>query len=186
LDYYYFAASLPRLALGETPPLSREAFLALCRDHLTPADMAQVEALSAPATADKGQGFVRAWRAAETRLRNACARARAARRREDAASHLRPQEGADMAEKTVADAFGQADPLARERMLDRFRWQVIESLAGTNPFAPEALFAYALKLGLAARRAAQDPAEGAARAEALVAREPGGDDADTNPTEEQT
>ena len=40
--YYYLVASLPHLAFGDAPPISRERFLEECAKWLTPSDLARL------------------------------------------------------------------------------------------------------------------------------------------------
>jgi hypothetical protein len=172
-EYYYLAASLPALVLGETPPLSSARFDDLCREHLAADDREAVEALRDPARGPCPHPFVAAWREADTRLRNAVARARATRRRRDPAAYLREQAGVDLfVEKAVADALARPDPLDREMALDRLRWRLADELAGYSPFSSRAVLAYAVKLNLAERWAGLSEDRAQARADAIVSRGP--------------
>lgn len=167
MNYYYLAASLPMLFLGRTPPISEQAFLALCREHLAHDDRAAIEALLAggPETA---HSFVLAWRRRETGLRNAIAQARAARRGQEATAYLRPGEPGLAEVRAVADAFGRATPAEREFELDRFRWQALEAMAGMDIFSGAAVLAYGLRLKLAHRWAAMVAEAGRRRLEESV------------------
>jgi hypothetical protein len=173
MNYYYLAASLPSLALEGPLPLSFERFRALCAEHLSREDLEALDELDRPVTDSSRRCLVRAWREGEIRVRNAVARARAARLRVDAAPALREQQGVDLgAEKAVAEAFAKRSPAERELALDRFRWQRIEELAGYNAFSGRALLAYGLKLRLAERWAGMKEEAGRRKAEAVLATEP--------------
>jgi hypothetical protein len=175
MKYYYLAASLPALALDQPPPFSFSGFRALCAGHLGDDDMAALDELDRPPAGPPRHPFVRAWAAAETRLRNAVARARAARLRRDPAESLREQEGADFfTEKAVADAMARPDPLEREMALDRLRWRLIEDLAGHDPFDGRAVLAYGAKLRLAGRWAALAEPAAWNFVESVVGRAPAG------------
>ena len=171
MNYYYLAASLPALSLESAPPLSPEDFRRLCREQLAARDFAEMEDLlgfTAGARVPRGD-FARAWSAAETRLRNAIVRVRAARLRRDAAPHLRPEEGIDpAADRAAADAYARATPAERELALDRQRWRMLDELAAFDPFSLRAVLAYALKLRIADRWARLDEGAGARAASALV------------------
>jgi hypothetical protein len=173
MKYYYFAATLPTLTLDTPPPWSAEDFRELCREHLCADDLAALDEVLGLAPETGRHTFVREWRNAETRLRNALAKARAGRLHRDAAPYLREQEGIDaQLERTVSEAFAKGDPLDRERSLDRFRWHRIENLAGYDPFSARAVLAFGLKLLLAGRWAALRDESGWEKVEELIQREP--------------
>ena len=114
--------------------------------------------------------FTAAWRERDTRLRNAVARARASRLGRDAAPYLRPERGFDTYTlKAVEEAFARPTPAERELELDRFRWQVLDELAGRAMFSVEAVLAYALKLRIAERWSRLEPEAGRRVVEEFVA-----------------
>lgn len=174
MNYYYFVASLPYLREGEPPPMTLDAFVRGAEAHLTAADRAALAALLAPPAADAAceHPFVTAWRARERQLLNAAARLRAPRLGREAPPPL-AYAGFDVSlERDVADAFNQRDPLERERSLDRLRARLSDELAaGGGGFDAAAVFAYAIRLRLAARRAAWDDAAGLARAQTVIEQE---------------
>lgn len=152
MNYYYLVAGLPMLCLGREPPIGEGDFLAVCRDHLEPADLLALESLMRPGGGECGHAFVTEWRQRETRLRNAVARVRADRRGVEAEPYLRPEEGYDPSMiRAVDEAFGRATPAEREQELDRFRWQTLESMAGLNPFSTASVLAYGLRLKIVHR-----------------------------------
>jgi hypothetical protein len=171
MNYYYLVASLPMLSLGREAPLDSVAFRALCAEHLTPRDLAVFDDLVGTGGTTTDDAFVVAWRERETRLRNAIVQARAARRGLDPAAYLRPETGFDTyALKAVEDAFARTSPADRELDLDRFRWRVLEELAGMNAFTLAAVLAYALKLRLVERWSRLDATEGIRRVDEFVSR----------------
>lgn len=174
MRYYYFAATLPWLTLDGKPPISFDAFVEQGASFLSSRDFSALRALCDPLLASDGHPFVRTWRAVETHLRNAIARVRASRRRRDATPYLREAvEAFDTSlEQAVTEAFSLADPMVRERALDRLRWSKLDELAGYDPFSGVAVLAYGMKLRLVERWAALKEAEAAERVETLVAREP--------------
>jgi len=174
MKYYYFRATLPMLSMDAEPGLSFEEFRASCEAHLTRADLARLDALTAGAAGPAGHGrFERAWWDAETELRNAVARLRATRLNRDARRHLREQTGLRLwLEHGVTEAFGHRDPLARERALDRLRWTMLEELATREePFGIVSVLTYALQLRIAERWAGLDSDRGARTVERWVGRE---------------
>jgi len=169
MKYYYLAASLPSLALGEDPPVSGGRFDELCREHLCPADLRALEEMKTAFEQEPSHGVVREWRNSETRLRNAAVTQRASRLRREAEPHLREQAGADLyTEKEATDAFARPNPLEREMALDRVRWRHADELAGYDPFDTRAILAYAIKLRLAERWAAMSDEEGSKKTEEIV------------------
>jgi len=180
VDYYYFVATLPALALGAPPPMSTDAFDALCGEYLDESDLNGLRELRAGFDGAPRHPFAREWDAAETCLRNAVAHSRAARLKRDATPCLRPQAAVDVfVEHGVQEAFMRPDPLERELALDRLRWQRAEELAGLDPFAGRAVLAYRVRLGLVERWDAMSEARGAARRDALVSATAGANTAET-------
>jgi hypothetical protein len=167
MSYHYFAATLPMLQPDAPPPLPPERFLALAREYLTLADRGVLESLVTDAPC--AHPFVAGWRRHETQLRNAVARHRASRLGLDPAPWIHPHEGYDVTlERGVAAAFQESDPLRREHALDDLRWRQAGDLAGFDAFAAPALFAYYLRLRIAARTADRSPEKGRARRQSLV------------------
>lgn len=156
----YLIASLPPLTLNQQPPLSTEAFKSACRSQLSERDSHTVDRLCDGPDYGDGQTvaehpFAAKWQAREIQLRNAVARARAERRKTDAAGSVRPHMGFDpFIEDSVEEAFELPEPLARELALDRLRWKILDELAGVQPFTIPVVMAYAVKLRIAQRWAA--------------------------------
>jgi len=173
MSYYYFAASLPSLALEDPLPVSHEEFRARCGEHLSAPHLAAVDALSSDDAGNVPHPFVRLWRDRETQLRNALVRVRASRHGRDASAYLREQDDVDTAvDKAAGDAYARATPREREMALDRFRWTQAEALAGLDAFSIQAILAYSVKLKLCERWAGMDETEGRNRADAIVAGGP--------------
>ncbi len=168
MGYPFFLATLPALpASGEPPAWSEEQFLDEARRNLSPSDMAELDALAADAPCRSP--FARSWRDFETQLRNACARIRASRLGSDPAPWIRPHAGCDGSlDRRVQDAFRSApNPLARERALDALRLEKL-SEPPSDPFGPEAVLAYFLRLRIAAKAARTNPEAGRERLRSLV------------------
>ena len=164
MSYEYFASTLPSFSFGAPPPMEAAALLASAEGNLSAKDFAALAALLSDGPSD--HPFVRAWRDRETQLRNAVARARAARLggAEAAARWTRPHGGWSVALETgVAAAFQEKDPLRRHAALARLRWDAAVDLAGLNPFSAEAVLAYAVRLLVAADLAKADADAGLAR-----------------------
>ena len=172
MSYEYFAASLPALRFGAPPPMEPAALLESARANLAPGDFAALEAVLA---GRDGPGFAAAWHALDSQIRNAVARARAARRNaaagagnpgSDAGRFLRPHAGwSASAERGVSAAFGETDPLERHLALARLRWDLAgeEARVGLDPFSAAAVCAYGVRLSILADLAKNDPTAGLAR-----------------------
>ena len=164
MSYEYFASSLPALRFGAPPPMDPAALLDAARANLSAGDFAALEA----ATAGRdGPGFAGTWHAIDSQLRNAVARARAARRPgTDAAKFLRPHAGwSGAVDQGVAAAFAETDPLKRHLAIEHLRWDLAGEAArtGIDPFSAAAVAAYGVRLSILAGLAKIDPDAGLAR-----------------------
>ena len=158
MNHWYLVASLPLVALGAEPPLSIDAFRALCGEHLPDRDLRELDAVLGDAGISQ---FARAWRETQRRIEDECAVLRAARLGLDA-SPWRREIGVPDATliAAVREAFQQPDPRSRELQLDVLRWRTLEDLARTAPFGLGAVMAYGLRLRLATRWSARTEAAG--------------------------
>ena len=168
MSYAYFAATLPALQFDRAPAMTEEEFRARCREQMPASHYAAVCALLGDGASD--HPYATAWRDRETQLRNAVAKLRAAKLHgADPAPWLRAHGGFDvLVENGVAAAFQEADPMKRERALDLLRWNLAGELAGFDTLSAEAVFAYAVRLGILLRRAKADAAKGRERLLALA------------------
>lgn len=162
MSCFYLIASLPALTFLQKPLITPETFQAQGEAQLGAADAVAAAWLCQDRDVDDGSTipthpFVVRWVAREIQLRNAVARARAARRKTDAAGSIRPHTGFDgYIDDAVESAFDQPSPLEREQAIDRLRWTLLDELAGVDPFAVSVVLAYAVKLRIAQRWAALD------------------------------
>ncbi len=189
----YLLASLPFPRLDEPPALTPDAFLDACGRVLSAARFRELaHAFAAPVepvdealrtdAAPLG-ATARAWDERIAHVDDAIVRARCASTGRDPQAHLRNPAGyrVDVVE-AVARAFENDDPGARERALDALRWRLADELAATEPAGFAALFARAVQVRLATRRADWSADAGWARLEAMLRRierpmgdaEPGG------------
>ena len=155
----YLIASLPALSPDAAPALSIAEFRAACASALSASQSAVVDALLDGAPC--GDAFVRSWRDVDAQIRNAAVRKRAARRGVDPTPFVRPTSGCDIAAQQGAEAaFALADPMQRERALDRVRWTALDNLQGPQPMTFEAVLAYAVRLQIATRWSKCDQSKG--------------------------
>ncbi len=181
----YLLASLPTPRMDEPPALTPDAFLEACGRFLSaPRARELAAAFAAPfdptvpvaeldrAAAEAAMGATaRAWAERVAHVDDAVVRARCARTGNDPLPYLQHPAGyrVDVAE-AVARAFEDADPGSRERALDALRWRLADELASTEPAGFAALFARAVQVRLAARRAAWSVDAGWAALEATLRR----------------
>lgn len=151
MSYYYVVASLPLMFFGDPPPVRSAQWRRQLQGVLPEKDLVFVDALL-QGRHTGGCRFTEQWREKETRLRNAVARARAARLGVEVQPFLQPQHGHDREiEDAVINAFTKENPLERERELDRCRWHIAEQLAWGELFRLETVLAFAIKLRIAER-----------------------------------
>ena len=142
----YIVASLPPLAFGEKPALSREKF-----------DELAAHRIAKP---------LEKWRDLETQLRNAMASCRGG-----AEKYLRHADGCSIYWKSRIEAcFQEKDVAKRDEMLDRVWWDAAGELTSpSDPLGKGALATYAVRLRIAERRARISPEAGDAAFDALTA-----------------
>jgi Protein of unknown function (DUF2764) len=161
VEYVYLVASLPALELTTAPRISSAELLESSAGVLRPDHREDLRAVLEDRPRDVRAPELGPYLAAETQLRNAVARLRAARAGAayDAGAH--PAVGYDARCESVAQrALEQDDPLERELAMDRLRWTLLDELAVSPPFGFQAVLAYGLKLRLAEKWSAMDEAEG--------------------------
>lgn len=152
MSYYYLIASLPELNIGEPPGTTLEQFLFRCQGILDTTDFNDLNKVIAGDPAGVLSPWAARWLAADTQLRNAVARMRAAQLNIDAISYLREHIGARMdIETAVRDAFSRDNPLERELALDKCRWTILDEMAFADRFGFGAVVAFSVKLGIVER-----------------------------------
>lgn len=161
MEYIYLVASLPSLELAAPPRLSSAALLASAEGVLRPDHLEDLRAVLDDRPADVRAPELRPYQDADTQLRNALARLRAARAGVgyDLGAHPHGDHDA-RCEQVAARAMELDDPLARELLLDRLRWTLLDELVVAAPYGIQGVLAYGLKLRLAEKWAAQVAAEG--------------------------
>lgn len=169
MAYYFLAASLPTLSLEESPPITGAEFLRACEDNVSRRDHEDLRHIVEGEPDKAVHPFVRDWLCRETLLRNEIAIARAARLGVEADPFLRYCEFYEpYTAAAVAEIMGGREdsrvvgpsPRDREMAFDRFRWAVLDEMTVFTPFGIEAIFAFALKLGMALGWARLDAKKG--------------------------
>ena len=137
----YLVSGLQPLAIDGAAPCSKATFLALCREQLGPAPFA---------------GLEKAWADLDSQMRNAAAEERARLRGKDAAEWRRPAQGCALHwQNRMRAAFAEKDPAARERLIDKVRWDAAgEMTPPASPLSRGAAFTYRIRLEIALKRQA--------------------------------
>lgn len=200
--YYYLVSQLPYLGFGQTPPMQSKAFKELAKSLLTKKDAALLDLVDldpqppnpeddglsyAEKTPSSGSDFIDKWREWERALRLNLARHRATKLGRKEADSLDPPgfpaEAVDAAARAVAVA---GSPLEGENLLDRARWDAIESFQGSNYFSSNTVFAYMLKLFILERNILFKTETGFSEYKALYASILEGVQSGTSPAGEST
>lgn len=154
MNLIYLKSSLPAFGPNAIAPITYEEFLQRCTLWLSAKECVVIEALLYGKSCD--HPFVLALMNKETILRNALVKIRARASGQDATLYTRDASGCDLKiESEVEDAVNHADPLQKERNLDRIRWDIIEELAGTDPLNIRTIYAYAAQLAIVTRWSAR-------------------------------
>lgn len=155
--YYYFIAQLPYLLYEQKPPMSSVNFKALAASLLDEDDLKVMQYLSYDSifSTDKSCNcdFVNNWKNWERALRLNLAKERAIKLKKEVQTPdppFFPQEAAVAASKAV----DEKSPLDGEILLDKARWNAIDSIAENENFSVYKVYAYYLKLLLLERRQA--------------------------------
>lgn len=169
MKYYYLAASLPALSLGDKVPVTSQVFLEKSQNSLSPEDFDEARAACEGRLNECRSAFVKTWKNMETQLRNAVARIRAQKTGLDVRESMREHEGWGVhIEKLASDAMAEATPLAAEFALDRGRFRLLEEAAVTDPFGLPAVLSFCLRLRLVERWAAMNDKAGLDKVEAII------------------
>ena len=155
MKQYYLVAQLPSFVVSDdrTPlPITEAHFTELCSRFLAKDEQRILEGLSLEPPRDEartGSKLVDAWYVHERSLRVALAQIRALNmKKKFDAGGLSLFPDAVQAARTAA---GMDSPLAAEQFLNQYRVRVIEGITPLDGFSVDAVFAYGIRLKLAAR-----------------------------------
>jgi len=136
--------------IDDAPGMTMEELTSSCELYLSAAQMELFRTLSLSAndaSAFPENSFARNYIAWEISFRNSIAKLRAARLNVDPSAFLHADGSYDTeADRGAREAFNAENPLEREKLLDRARWNKIDELVFGNLFNFNALCAYKLKL----------------------------------------
>lgn len=196
MELFSLLSSLPQLTLFEQPGITHEKFLYFCSSYFHGKRMDLLKTLALRPVSEESDAFEtlrgfsagslpRAYSRWEAALRNSLAKIRAAKF---------PGHGSverlDAGYETDADAaarraYSAPDPLERERILDRARWEKLDELARaghSHAFNFDSVCAYSLKLQIAEKWTERKDADAAVNLDraADAVRSPGAPDAKPN------
>jgi hypothetical protein len=167
--YYYLVPQLSYLTYGQTPPISSEEFRAVTAPFLTARDAALMDMIGldplplnpheqnpGPSYAKEippsGSVFVDNWRKWERAFRLNLAKQRFIKTRRRGTLPVEPPaspaDAVALAEKVIRES-----PLNGEHIINKARWNAIESFMGNDYFYRNTIFAYLLKLIILERHA---------------------------------
>ena len=166
--YYYFMATLPSLqASAAAPPFSYAEFLEKAAAALSVKDFALLSSASLAIPAGDvvpvglaSSKLLRRYHNWELSLRNELARLRAGRMQKPFDKYVRTGELEYDGVKAAQAAFQAGDPLQGELVIERERWNFLETLAINKYFDIEYIIAYSLLLQGLERKARFDAEKG--------------------------
>jgi hypothetical protein len=151
-QYYYTAAALPTIRLGEKVPISEEIFLQLAEDTLGPEEYRVILRSRWGSIEPTGSTFADRILSWEKELRRELAKARLAGLGSSSPQALPESDGHDVLLEKARTALSLDSPLAAENYLNSLRWSFVEEMSVSHFFDLEALIAYYFKLQLALRQ----------------------------------
>jgi hypothetical protein len=161
VEYVYLVASLPTLELTMPPRLSSSGLLESSAGVLRADHHEDLRAVLEDRPWSVRAPEFAPYNDAETQLRNALARLRAARAGTSYDPEAHRHGGFDVrCAETARLAMELDDPRERELLLDRLRWTVLEELAVSSPLGLQAVLAYGARLRLTEKWVAADAQAG--------------------------
>ena len=152
--YYYFAASLPMIGWNGKLPMATSEFLSSAKRLMQAEDAGLIGHLLSgqESAAEFNNPVARSWAHFDRSFRNEIAWFRAHRLHKDPAAFIRAgKENDPWLRETVHEAGRMEDLLEGEMLLDKTRWQFLDSLSAGHQFDLEYLICYGLKLKILER-----------------------------------
>ena len=152
---YYLISQLPSLdGIGENTPLpiTEERFSELCNRFLKSNAKEAMSKLSLAPEKEPtftGSVLIDAWNESERNLRFALGKVRAEKMKKpfDIGTRILPVEHV----RTASAALEQENPMEAEKLLNRYRLEILEALRPMDGFSEDYIFYYGLKLKLILR-----------------------------------
>jgi hypothetical protein len=141
--------------------LSPEEFVFRCQGPLAEPDRCCLRRLLHGQGYHCRQPFARHWYRTDRHLRLAIAQVRAGRIGVDMHPYMEKYRTLDPEiQRIVVDAFAKTNPLERERVIEEYRWKLLDELAAADAFGLAPILAFGLKLQIAERWANLDRTHG--------------------------
>lgn len=169
-NYYYLLPSLPTLFFGHSPPFSGKELLELCEPLLEKKAFSYLSTSRLYGFDEKAlRPYIREkWLQWETSLRNELVILRAKKQKRKKPDDLRRYEFRKETKEIAQKAFLATSPEIAEEMLNRARWQCLDSLEYGHYFDLERLTIYYLKLQLLEKIYAVEPTIGKTKTDAFL------------------
>jgi hypothetical protein len=149
-SYFYIIPTLPALSFTAAPPFGMEEFFARCLNSVDAEELAVLESasLSFPEGGEDSSPsrILDACRVWDRSLRNELARLRAGRRGLRPEMYFRSGREDLDALRTASAAFHAENPFEAEIIMEKARWELVESLKSGRFFDFEILMAYCVEL----------------------------------------
>lgn len=147
-----------------------DVFCAQCQEYLSPQDAATVLALMNGGETLFVNRTARGWNDFNRAIRNELVLSRSKKYALDPATYFQGEREADMRVIDLLEYASEAEnPLASEKIIDHFRWALLDDLAQGHFFDLDFLIAYGLKLRIAERYANVATDNGLKRFEEITA-----------------
>lgn len=153
----FLVSSLPAMRFGAPPPMTADDFCAKCATDMGAEDCAALAAMVG-GKLSTATALARRWNDLATQLRNVLATCRA----KGKPFKPHPAEGCELFwQNQIAQAYAENDVMKRDEALDRVMWNAAGELeSALSPLGLGAIYAYAVRLCIAIRRAKISTAEG--------------------------
>lgn len=167
-EYYYLVSSLPMLRNGEAPPMSTAEYLEQCEEWVSEDEFNTLKNL-ALVPEENSSGAVKQWYDWEICLRNRLASHLGNSLNLDAEEYtLEEADCYSEIERGLQEAYGQKNPLDRERVLDNLRWSRLEDMESGHLFDINLLCIYKIKLMLCEKWVGREPEHGNENLDAII------------------
>ncbi len=151
-QYYYFAASLPMLKYGLTPPINSKSFLDDCSRLVSISDYKKIKKakLSGNPPTDS-TGILKDWIESEAGLRNELVKLRTKKENTETEKYIRNNFVNPLWASKAKEIFDTENPLNAEKLFIKALWEILSDLETGHDFDTEMLIVYYIKLQLLER-----------------------------------
>jgi len=145
----FLLTSFPSLSFNAPPPLSMDAVLSRCGDHLSSAEMQEMEALSS--TPPEGtSAFAMEWFQVWSSIHTWNQKNRLAAISADSDQSITVPDS--QVRRNLIEAWEESDPLKRETAVLHTEWDWLERQRRAAPYSKDDLYGYILQTQLLERK----------------------------------